>query len=490
MGTATVTDPASPARSPLNWWQRGVVVLLFAGIELPLYLSCRSGTDIGTYGAYAQLWRTGSLRTLYAPEPGRQTVEYPPLAIGFSRLIDLLAQQLPADGAFAAYFPGYGDALRFQLVYRAVMAVLTLLILTALVVLVDRYFGDETRRERLERVAVFVAGVCCLATVVFDRLDLVLGALILLAAVLAVGGRHWLWSAGVLAAAIGFKVTPVVLVPFWALATVPHAWFAELSSAGAWGRLAAGLALRCGVVVALTVLACLPFYLLGGPDSLIFLRFHADRGIECETTYAAALAVLRQLGLEVGCQASEYGAYEVRAACTPLLTRLAPWVVGVPLLLAAAAYFRRLRREARGEAVARRLGLIGPLLLAMLIFLLGNKVLSPQYFLWPLPLVPLVPLSGRARRWFLLGFTLVCGLTCGVFPVAGSALVGEWLPEGGRVHLSGPTLAGALILSARSLAMLAVAVGLAVQVVRGKDGHLRQPVPSEATPSGRINHRS
>jgi hypothetical protein len=466
MGTATATDPAPPSRSPLSWWQRGVVVLLFAAIELPLYLGCRSGTDIGTYGEYARWWRTGSLRALYQPVPGRQTVEYPPLAIGFSRLIDLLAQQLPADGAFADHFPGYGDALRFQLTYRATMALLTLLVLAALVVLVDRHFGDETRRERLERIAVFVAGVCFLATVVFDRLDLVLGALILLAAMLAVGGRHWLLSAGVLAAAIGFKVTPVVLVPFWALATVPRGWLAALPSAGAWGRLAAGLALRCGAVAALTVLVCLPFYLLGGPDSLIFLRFHAARGIECETTYAAALAVLHQLGLEVGCQASDYGSYEVRAACTPLLTRLAPWVVGVPLLLAAVAYFRRLRREARGEAAARRLGLIGPLLLALLIFLLGNKVLSPQYFLWPLPLAPLVPLSGRARRWFLLGFALVCGLTWGVFPVAGSALVGEWLTERGPVHLSGPTLAGALILSARALAMVAVTAGLAVALFR------------------------
>jgi uncharacterized membrane protein len=460
MGVTSATDPAPPSRPRLNRWQCGFVVLFFVAIEAPLFFWCSTGADVAIYGEYAQRWRTGSLRTLYDPEHDERTVEYPPLAIGFARLIDLVAQRLPAQGAFYDYLPEHGEARRYAFAYRSVMALLLLLILIAVLWLLNRYFGHETRWARLERVAVFVVGVGCLAPVVFDRLDLVLGALILLAAMLAAGGRHWLLSAGVLAAGIGFKVTPVVLVPFWALATVPRAWFAELSSAAAWGRLGLGLALRCASVIALAAVACLPFYLLGGPGCLDFFHYHAERGIECESTYAAAVAVLGQLGMEVGCVV-DYGAFEVKAACTPLLIRLAPWVVGVALLLAFLAYFNRLRREGRGDAVEGPLGLIGPLFVAILLFLWGNKVLSPQYFLWLLPLAPLMPFSGWARRGFLLGFAVVCILTFGVFPVADRALIGEWLPPGGPFQLSGPTLGGALILSARSLAMLALAVGLA-----------------------------
>jgi hypothetical protein len=261
--------------------------------------------------------------------------------------------------------------------------------------------------------------------------------------------------------AIGFKVTPIVLVPFWALATVPRVWFTDLSSATAMARLGGGLALRCGMVGALTVLACLPFYLIGGPGCLSFLTYHKDRGIECETTYAAALGMLRPLGLKLGCQ-GRYGAFEVVGDYTPLLASVAPLVIGVPLLLVVAAYFRQLRREARGEVDSTPLGLVGPTFLALLIFLMGNKVLSPQYFLWLLPLAPLMPLSDGARPWFLWGIALVYGLTFCVFPLAGRHLIGQ----GDFSALSGPTLLGALILSARSLAMLAVAVGLAVALFR------------------------
>jgi hypothetical protein len=462
MGETTATDPAASSRPPLNGWQRGLVVLLFLGIEVPLFFGSGSAADVANFGDYARQWRATSLRSLYECED--QTVEYPPLAIGFIRAIDLLAERLPARGAFYDHFPDYREAPPYALAHRGVMALLILLILTALLWLLDRHFRHETRLERLERVAVFVVGVCCLAQVLFGRLDLVLGALILLAAMLAVNGRHWLPAAAVLAVGVAFKVTPVLLVPFWALATVPRAWLAELPAAAAWGRLGLGLALRGATVLALAVLLCLPFYLVGGPATLNFFRFHAERGIECETTYAAALAVLHQFGLEVGCRGA-YGAYEVEAACTPLLSRLAPWVVGVPLLLALVAYGLRLRREARGAAVAGRLGLIGPLFLALLIFLLGNKVLSPQYFLWLLPLAPLMPLSGRARRWFLLGFALVCLSTFSVFPLADRALIGEEVSPGSPL-LSGPNLAGALILSARSLALLALTVGLAIAIFR------------------------
>jgi hypothetical protein len=150
------------------------------------------------------------------------------------------------------------------------------------------------------------------------------------------------------------------------------------------------------------------------------------------------------------------------------------------LALAVVAHFRLLRREARGGACGGPLALLRPLFLALLIFLLGNKVLSPQYFVWLLPLAPLVPLSGRSRRRFLLGFALVCALTLGVFPLAGQEPIGEGLPPGGRFDHSGPTLAGALILSARSLALLALAVGLALATFRPDAG--RRPGESAPRP--------
>ncbi len=59
----------------------------------------------------------------------------------------------------------------------------------------------------------------------------------------------------------------------------------------------------------------------------------------------------------------------------------------------------------------------GYTLLFLMLFIITNKVFSPQYLLWLLPVVVLVPLEGKARRGFLWAFILICVLTTVAFPV-------------------------------------------------------------------------
>ena len=108
----------------------------------------------------------------------------------------------------------------------------------------------------------------------------------------------------------------------------------------------------------------------------------------------------------------------------------------------------------RGAAADRRgapdIGRIAGLTVLTLMVVAGlGKVFSPQYAMWVIPLVPLIPLQGRTRAWFFGLFLLACLLTRLTSPAFVSYMHG------------GPAALPAVILSARSLLWLGLCGWLA-----------------------------
>ena len=238
-------------------------------------------------------------------------------------------------------------------------------------------------------------GALMLYPVAVTRYDAFVAITLAIAAWCAtLGGRFRLLGYAALGLGAAAKLVP-------ALATVPLALVRSCEDRGfiraVWGY---------AVFFAAVALFFVPAYLLGGEHLARSLSYHADRGLQVESLGASVLA-----GLDLVTEVSfEYGAFEVQGPGTDLLSSLS-FPVTVALLLLTTLFAYREHRLDRLDA-ARFPRYAAALILA---FMLGSKVLSPQFVVWLLPLVPLA-FGGFAGLGVSAVFLAVCWTTTQVYP--------------------------------------------------------------------------
>ena len=261
--------------------------------------------------------------------------------------------------------------------------------------------------------ATFAAGALLLYPVAVTRYDPVVTLTLAVAAfATTLGGRH-----GPLAyASLGFGAA-AKLVP--ALTVLPLA----LARRGA-GR---GLA----VFFAVLALFLVPALAFGGERFVGSFAYHAERGLQVESVAASVLmAAGRVEGITF-----EFGAFEARGSAAEAAAGLSLPLTAVSLFITALVSYLRLRREGPGGVHFPRCA--AALILA---FMLGSKVLSPQYVLWLLPLVPLCA-GGLAGAGLCLLFLAACWATTQVFPNHYGDLLGLRPPGPGLLLLRNTLLA-------------------------------------------------
>jgi hypothetical protein len=322
----------------------------------------------------------------------------------------------------------------------------------------------------VERCLVYVLCAWPLYGVLYARLDLGVAFLVMASLALLVSRLHWSFALAVLAVAIHFKLMPGVLAPLWIVASLPTA-----ALHGSWRGIVRGVALRTAVLTVFGLAILAPYYIQDGPAVLEFLGYHKERGIEIESTYASLLLPARYLG-----QAWEvyhsHGSVNVRSDLSPLFGGLATVVLGGLVVAATGLFIAVVRRRAivTSKGDHRTVAQTWPRLVAafalllLLVSIVANKVFSPQYLLWVLPLVPLVDFRPVARRLFFAATFATCYLTMRIFP---DCFVGEivWVigREGDLAIFDGPSLYGAYLLVARNALCVALTATVAVVLCRG-----------------------
>ena len=237
--------------------------------------------------------------------------------------------------------------------------------------------------------ATFAAGALLLYPVAVTRYDAVVALALATAALGAALGGRW----GLLAyASVGLGAA-AKLVP--ALAVLPLIFARR------------GLGRGLVVFVAVLALFFAPALVFGGGGFVGSFAYHAERGLQVESV---AASVLMAFGRVEGV-AFEFGAFEARGPGTGLAAGLSLPVTAVLLVVTGVAMLRRHRVGGLGGAQFPRYA--AALILA---FMLGSKVLSPQYEIWLLPLVPLCA-GVPAGALLCLLFLASCLTTTLVFPV-------------------------------------------------------------------------
>jgi Glycosyltransferase family 87 len=169
-----------------------------------------------------------------------------------------------------------------------------------------------------------------------------------------------------------------------------------------------GAARGLAVFLAVVALFFVPFALLGGQGLLQSIAYQAERGLQVESFAASVLIFLRSVDSIV----FEHGAFEVLGEGVGLATALSPVLTLLLLVVTGFAMWREFRRC--GGLGARAFPRHAAALI--LAFMLGSRVLSPQYMVWLLPLVPLSA-GGFVGTTICVLFLATCLTTTLVFPI-------------------------------------------------------------------------
>lgn len=420
-------------RSPLRW-----VVLIYVVTRLlnivTLEFGSRFEPDIEWhYSVYARemvdAYNAGQ-NPLQAVE-----IEYPILSLALMVPPELGARALlPEDATTRGHLNAYYTLFRLQLF------IIDLLGIWIMSRIVGWLYPNENMREHAIRLGLLVLTTGILGTLVYSRLDYPLGLLVALSLGLLLTQRTHL-SRLLIAVGILFKLIPVILVPVWVVAEMRGRW----NRFDTWVRQLIPLTEMVGTVL----VVCGLLWAVAGPTAFYFITYHRDRGIEIGSIMATVALTAGQFGAPLSYDDS-YGSFNVRSSLTPILVGVAPVLCIVLLAIPGLRLFLMQLRE-RNPLSKSQPGTVILTTVAMSFgFIVGNKVFSPQYMLWLIPLVVLLPVTGRRQTWLFALFLLLVGLTQ-VYWNLFATLILVYNPE---TNVGGPTIYAYWLLLVRNLLML------------------------------------
>jgi hypothetical protein len=158
-----------------------------------------------------------------------------------------------------------------------------------------------------------------------------------------------------------------------------------------------------GLVIAL------PFIIIGQDSVRSVVSYHALRGLQIESTYGSFLLMGDELGLSPMRLVYNFGSWNITGSTANALAAVSNYILAVLLIIAYVFIYKQMKP---GKSQFTRLGAYS--VLAVAIVLVTSKVLSPQYLIWLVPLVPLV--FNRWRYWLIIVFIAIGGLTYYIFP--------------------------------------------------------------------------
>ncbi len=388
-------------------WEAAAAVALFVGTAVAATVAWEllgdAVTDIPLYRTYGERIADGLVP--YRDFP----FEYPPGALPALVLPALLTESLTA----------------YRVVFVTEMAIVGAIgVLLVAVALRRLGRGAAERWRALAAVAllpVFLGGV------ILTRFDLLPAALVAAALVLVVSGRERAAALAV-GAGIAVKLYPALLVP--------------LLGVSAWRKGRRELAIVLALAVVPVLLVYLPF-LIVAPDGVAdSIGRQLGRPLQIESLGAGVLLALHHvagLSLDWG---SGSGSQNLRGTTADSIAVLQGILQVVAVVLVWVGF-------ARGRPTPERV--VRYAAASVVAFVALSKVLSPQFLVWLLLLVPLV--GGPRSRAVLSLLALACALTAVWFPARYWELVREFDPlSSWLVLVRGATLLAllaALILPAR-----------------------------------------
>ena len=381
----------SAARAPADVISRRELLVTILAIQVAVLAVVSLAA--AAFGGHEMTFYAGIAERIFAGDvPYRDVpLEYPPISLVPILLPRILEVVAPVGG-----LEGY------QSMFLLLMGA-TSLAVTALVWVLARDWAPVAL-DPLRPLLYALLLVALASPVLLWRFDLFPAFLTMLAVVLSVKGRPLL-GGGAMALAIAAKLYPVVLVP-----VLIAAYVASKDRSGLSRYLVAlvGVGLVLGVGT-----------LLLAPEAAgNVLGYHLERGVQLESTYAGLMEMAHVAGLASATVTDQFNSLQIDSSLTGVMTVVQPIVLIGLLAVVWWLAFRAFRKEAANESGLTLATLVRYLVAALLAFMLGSKVFSPQYLIWILPFAPFL------SRTIVILVTVAFAITFLLFPFLYNGLIG------------------------------------------------------------------
>ena len=226
---------------------------------------------------------------------------------------------------------------------------------------------------------------------VAGRFDIIPSALTLLAVICA-ERKRWEWAFFYLALATLLKIYPVLLLPPFLLAL-------QMEMNGSWYAWRRWRSLGTFLLVCLVVMGI--SFLFSAVGTIAPLNYFGYRPVQVESFAASILWLLSLLQINPLSYVYSFGSLNVNSPFSASASLLTTALLGGGLLY---TYWLQWRSK---------INLATATLLSLLIMMVTNKVFSPQYLIW---VVPLIAYIGGRNPWYLLVWGLLGLLTTWIYP--------------------------------------------------------------------------
>lgn len=265
--------------------------------------------------------------------------------------------------------------------------------------LLAAFLGRRWRYPVWVVLLIYTLALISVGTILVQRFDLV-PAVVTLASLFCFyrGNYKAAWSC--LAVGVLIKLYPLVLAPLFLI------WQIKLQG---WRNAVVSLT----AFVLVIALVAVPFLCIDPGGFKESFQLQGDRALQIESSYASILMLASELGLG---NASVYlgdMSFDLASPFSEFLASYAVVFMIIGLLLVYMSFYRRFGSDPGNKDTALA-EILNYSLLAILVVLLASKVLSPQFMIWLLPLVPLV--GGKMRYYICLVFLGAACLTVYLYP--------------------------------------------------------------------------
>lgn len=482
---------------PMNWLRRQhpfnlylALIVAFVLVRF-LFFAITTAGEYRLYQDYGDAARRTSLDELYR----NRDIEYPQLGVAFGSVVGFVADHFPEWTKHVVRLrpnkweepytqetePEHDAGDRYEAALTFVLFVLDAWCLWLVHAIARRVYPNDDAVARVGRLLKYVITTSTCGLILYDRQDLVVGWLALLALWALANGRPRLGYA-LLALGTAYKLVPVLLMPIWVMAAAT----AKCGPNAGPKRFLRMIILEAAIAgLILAAWPVLTYAFGGGERGFLYLTWHSKRGLQLEAP-AAFPVLLADPSSELG---ASYGSFNLRGdladRTAKLMALLMPLSALAGMALAAKGFWRTLRKgTGSGLSDYRQLipHVVASSLLIWVAFIAFNKVGSPQYLIWVAPLVPLFPLRTWSERGWALVLLVAMIATMLIYPCRYKPdLIGDIIrndPDTWR----GPTSFGVFLLGVKSVTLVLSTVWLAVLVWRTADILPETPPSSEPKP--------